>query len=156
MLRPTLGKVSDQPLVPATFEPPLPPEHPSFLFEPLGPEHNESDLAAWSTSMEFIHSLPGWERSTWPPRVYTLEENLADLARHRDHHLRRLDFAWTVLDPRSREVIGCVYLRPDRTGEVDAKARSWTTADRADLAPVLREHLRPWWREAWPLEIRAD
>jgi hypothetical protein len=87
--------------------------------------------------------------------VYTPAENLADLERHRDHHQRRVDFAWTVLDPADRAfVIGCVYLKPDPTGAAEAEARSWVRADRAELDGPLRDHLRPWFGNAWPLTVR--
>ncbi len=103
-----------QPLVPPHFTVPEPPSHVRFHFAVLGPEHNASDLQAWSSSIEHIHSTPGFSPDDWPQRRYTLEENLADLNHHRDHHQRRFDFAWTVLDPgRPDSVIGCVYLKPD-------------------------------------------
>jgi hypothetical protein len=60
-----------------------------------------------------------------------------------------------VLDPHNPAVvIGCVYLKPDPTGVARAEARSWVRADRAELDPVLRHHLRPWLGTAWPLTIR--
>ena len=35
-----------------------------FVLEPLGPEHNEADYAAWTSSLEHIRRTPGfpWER----------------------------------------------------------------------------------------------
>ena len=144
-----------QPLVPTDSPVPEPPRHARFLFAVLGPEHNAADLEAWSSSIEHIHSTPGFGPDGWPQRPYTLEENLADLQEHRDHHRRGLDFAWAVLDPkRSGRVIGCVYLKPDATGAAEAEARSWVRADCADLDRALREHLRPWFATAWPLRIR--
>ncbi|MBO0842699.1 MAG: hypothetical protein J2O46_05905 [Nocardioides sp.] len=144
-----------EPLVPADFEVPIPPTHEHFVFEVLGTEHNESDLEAWSTSIDHIHGSPGWSTGGWPDRVYTLAENLADLRKHRDHHVRHLDFAWTVLDPAdTARVIGCVYLKPDPTSAADAEARSWVSLVAADLDLPLRRHLAPWWESAWPLTIR--
>jgi hypothetical protein len=123
----------------------------------LGPEYNAADLEAWSSSIEHIHSTPGFGTDGWPERQYTLEENSVDLEQHRDHHERRLDFAWTVLErARPETVIGCVYLKPDPTGAADAEARSWVRADRGALDRVLRDHLRPWFATAWPIRIRYD
>jgi hypothetical protein len=139
--------------LPADFAVPLPPPHPRFVFEVLGPEHNESDLAAWSSSIEQIRSSPGWAGSRWPSRVYSPAENLADLTAHRDHHERRLDFAWTVLDPATGDVIGCVYLKPPPESGAPAVAKSWVRADRAALDAELRTHLRPWWEQAWPVPV---
>jgi hypothetical protein len=142
-----------RPFLPAGFVVPLPPPHPDFEFEILGPEHNESDLAAWTSSIEHIRNSPGWADATWPSRVYTLEENLADLTEHRAQHESGLEFAWTVLRPATREVIGCAYLKPPRSENGPAVATSWVRADLGHLDPVLRAHLRPWWAGAWPVPV---
>ena len=147
--------VEKQPLVPPDFPVPEPPSHPRFDFAVLGPEHNAADLEAWSSSIEHIHATSGFRPGGWPRRAYTLEENRADLEQHRDNSRRRLDFAWTVLDiARPETVIGCVYLNPDPTGAADAEARSWVRADHAELDRVLRNHLRPWFATAWPMQVR--
>ncbi|HEX6680554.1 MAG TPA: hypothetical protein VF063_07910 [Gaiellaceae bacterium] len=31
-----------------------------FVLEPLGPEHNEQDYDAWTSSMDHIAATPGW------------------------------------------------------------------------------------------------
>ena len=67
--------------VPSDFEVPLGLETPRFVLEPLGPEHNERDYEAWTSSTEHIHATPGWGDSRWP-REMTLDENRADLQRH--------------------------------------------------------------------------
>lgn len=147
--------MTPRPLVPPAFEPPNPPNHPRFRFEPLGPEHNAADLDAWSSSIDHIHATPGFRPDGWPERLYTPAENLVDLEQHRDHHQRRIDFAWTVLDPTdATTVIGCVYLKADPTGAADAEARSWVRADRAELDGELRTHLRLWFASCWPLVVR--
>src|SRR5580700_2266245 len=121
-----------QPLVPPNLPVPEPPSHPRFRFAVLGPEHNAADLEAWSSSIGHIHSTPGFRPDGWPLRRYSLEENLADLEQHRDHSQRRLDFAWTVLDPERPDiVIGCIYLKPDPSGVAEAEARSWVREDHA-------------------------
>ena len=146
-----------QPLIPLDCPVPEPPDHPRFGFAVLGPEHNAADLEAWSSSIAHIRATPGFGGDGWPQRAYSLEENLADLQEHRDHHQRHLDFAWTVLDrERPGTVLGCVYLYPDPSGAADAKARSWVRVDRADMDRVLRAHLRPWFATAWPLRARYD
>lgn len=125
------------------------------MCQPLGPEHNLADLEAWSSSIAPIHATPGFRLDGWPERRYTLAENMADLEKHRDHHQRRIDFAWTVLDSEDAEVaIGCVDLKPDPNGVADAEARSWMRAGRAGLDPDLRNHLKKWFKGNWPLSIR--
>ena len=98
--------------VPDSFEPPLRLEAEAFVLEPLGPEHNESDYAAWTSSMEHIHASPGWTESTWP-RAMTLDENRADLERHAAR-LRGAHAASRTPCSRRRRaiVIGCVYIYP--------------------------------------------
>ena len=58
---------------------------------PLGPEHNESDHAAWSTSIEHVRATPGFRGHDWPPvEGMSLEANLSDLERHADDYARHL------------------------------------------------------------------
>jgi hypothetical protein len=68
--------------VPPGFIPPPPPIHRSFPFVPLAPEHNASDHAAWSSSMDHIRATPGFAGRRWPHPM-TLEQNLDDLERRK-------------------------------------------------------------------------
>ena len=97
--------------VPDGFEPPLRLVAEAFVLEPLGPQHNDSDYAAWTSSMEHIHASPGWSESTWP-RPMTLDENRADLERHARDFAKRAGFTYTVLASDDGAVIGCVYIYP--------------------------------------------
>ena len=80
------------------------------MLEPLGPRHNESDYAAWSSSIEHIRATPV-SRGAWPHEM-SLAENLADLEMHERDFETRAGFTYTVLDPESGDVIGCVYIYP--------------------------------------------
>lgn len=135
--------------VPESFEPPLRLDEKEFVLEPLGPEHNDSDYAAWTSSMEHIHDSPGWAESRWPYSM-TLDENRGDLERHAADFKARSGFTYTVLAPEDGAVIGCVYIYPAKADEHDASVRSWVRADRAELDVPLRDALRAWLREAWP------
>ena len=46
--------------VPEGFTPPDGLMGEVFVLEPLGPEHNEADHAAWMSSIEHIHTSPGF------------------------------------------------------------------------------------------------
>jgi hypothetical protein len=145
------------PLVPCDFVVPRELRTDAFLLEPLGPQHNAPDLAAWTSSIKHIRSTPGFADHGWPPDAgFTAEANLADLVRHADEFEQRVAFAYTVLDPASGDsaetyVIGCLYLNPaGRQGSVDV--RSWVRADRADLDGVLRHAVRAWLVESWPFD----
>jgi hypothetical protein len=132
--------------VPDDFQPPLRLVVDRFLFEPLGPEHNEDDHEAWSSSIEHIRATPGFRNGRWPHSM-TLEENRADLERHARDFAARTGFTYTVLDPSDRGVIGCVYIYPDKKGVDDAVVTSWVRATRARCdAALARSFPAGWWR----------
>src|SRR3954463_1977665 len=135
-------------IVPADFQPALSLVTDQFLLEPLGPEHNEDDYEAWSSSIEHIRATPGFADGRWP-RAMTLEENRADLERHARDFAARSGFTYTVLDPSDRCVIGCVYIYPDLDGVDDAVVTSWTRATHAGRDAALRELVSRWLVEAW-------
>ena len=135
--------------VPHDFEIPRRLETPQFALEPLGPQHNEQDYDAWSSSMEHIRATPGWETSKWP-REMTLEENRGDLQRHADDFRDRKGFTYTVLDPSSRDVIGCVYIYPPRDGGEDARVHSWVRASHTQLDAPLWRAVNDWLASDWP------
>ena len=137
--------------VPASFEPPsaLATEH--FRLEPLGPQHNERDYEAWSSSMDHVRATVGFDDPGWP-REMTLEENRRDLERHANDFTARQGFTYSVLDPAGQDVIGCVYIYPDKRGDADARVASWVRASHAALDLPLRETISGWLDEAWPFE----
>ncbi len=97
--------------VPVDFNPPTSLASNRFHLEPLGPQHNQADHAAWMSSIEHMSSTPGYPDGNWPPcSGMTLEENLSDLPRHADDITRGAGYTFTVLDPGASDVIGCVYL----------------------------------------------
>lgn len=136
--------------VPPDFTVPQTLEAPEFRLEPLGPEHNDADYAAWSSSKEHIHATRGFEDSSWPDDR-TLEDNLRDLRRHADDFAKREGFTYTVLDPGG-EVVGCLYIYPAKDGLHDAHVESWVRATRAELDAPLRETVDAWLRKEWPFE----
>jgi hypothetical protein len=52
--------------VPPDFVVPSSLETPLFRLEPLGPQHNEADYAAWTSSIEHIRRTPGYPDGKWP------------------------------------------------------------------------------------------
>ena len=124
--------------VPDGFEPPLVLKGSGFVMEPLGPEHNERDYAAWMSSIEHIRATPGFAGRTWP-KAMTIEENLADLEMQQRHFASREGFTYTVLDAQTQDVIGCIYIYPAKVGAHDVEVRSWVRESRAELdVPVWR------------------
>jgi hypothetical protein len=113
------------------------------------------DYAAWTSSMEFIHTLPGFNDpgsgSSWP-KPMSLEENLSDLERHDRDYKERKGFTYTVLDPASRDVIGCVYIYPTDGPDHDALVESWVRVSHAHLDRPLRKEVTTWLEDEWPFE----
>ena len=64
----TVAVMTSDEFVPAGFEPPTSLVTDRFRLEPLGPQHNEADHAAWMSSIEHIRSTPGYPDGKWPPR----------------------------------------------------------------------------------------
>jgi RimJ/RimL family protein N-acetyltransferase len=137
--------------IPPGFEVPLGLETSEFVLEPLGPEHNDQDYDAWTSSMEHIRATPGYPDGSWP-REMTRDQNHADLERHADDFRNRAGFTYTVLDPASRDVIGCVYIYPVRDGDFDACALSWVRESRAYLDASLWRAVSGWLASDWPFD----
>jgi hypothetical protein len=135
--------------VPGDFEVPRGLETPQFVLEPLGPEHNDRDYDAWTSSMEHIAATPGWEQQRWP-REMTPDENRADLERHAGDFRNRTGFTYTVFDPATRDVIGCVYVYPLADSRHDARVLSWVRASRAELDVPLWRAVSDWIASDWP------
>jgi len=99
--------------VPDEFDPPVGVTTPQFRLEPLGPQHNEADYAAWTSSMHHIRDTPGFAKGNWP-REMTIDQNRDDLLRHQRDFQARTGFTYTVLGDDD-DVIGCVYIYPLRS-----------------------------------------
>jgi hypothetical protein len=139
--------------VPDDFDPPTRLATDRFVLEPLGPQHNHADLAAWSSSIDHIRATPGYPDGNWPPiEGMTPERNLADLVRHAGHFAERKGFTFTVLDPADDDVIGCVYIYPVKDPAYDVGVQSWVRADHADLDTPLADAVAEWIARDWPWE----
>ena len=135
--------------VPADFDPPRELTIGAFRLEPLGPEHNERDHAAWMSSIDHIRSSPGYPDGNWP-REMSLTENLSDLERHAGHFRDRVGFTYTVLD-QADDVVGCVYIYPARDGEHDTVVQSWLRESEAHQDETFRREIAAWISSAaWP------
>lgn len=137
--------------VPDDFSPPTSLVADRFRLEPLGPQHNEADLAAWTSSVEHIRATPGYPDGRWPPfEGKSLEANLADLNRHAGDFVAHRGFTFTVLDPADDDVIGCVYLYPPESAGYDVTVQSWVRADKAELDAPLADAVARWIADQWP------
>jgi hypothetical protein len=57
-----------------------------------------------------------------------------------------------VLEPESDDVVGCVYIYPDRTGATDAQVLSWVRASRGELDIPVWRAVSDWLSSEWPFE----
>ncbi|MFF3016285.1 GNAT family N-acetyltransferase [Streptomyces sp. NPDC057939] len=137
--------------VPDGFEVPRAFAGDGFRLEPLGPQHNERDLAAWSGSIEHVRATCGFTGG-WPPAEgMGAEANLVDLERHARDFEERRGFTYSVLEGAD-EVIGCLYVYPAKSEPGRVRVSSWVRADRAHLDGLVREAVSRWLREAWPFD----
>jgi hypothetical protein len=120
-----------------------------FVLEPLSVRHNELDYQAWMSSIEHIRQTPGFPGRRWPTPM-SLAENAGDLASHERDFADRVGFTYTVLDPATSDVIGCLYLYPPKRDGYDVDVRSWVRADRAELDKPLYEQVCGWLARDWP------
>ena len=143
--------MADPPFVPTDFEPPTALVDAQFRLEPLGPQHNEADHAAWTSSIAHVRSTPGFPDGNWPPPDgMSLGRNLDDLRRHAADFEARRGFTFTVLDPVTGDVIGCVYLYPSESPHADVTVRSWVRTSHAELDVPLADAVAAWLAAEWP------
>lgn len=145
--------MTDLPLVEDAFVVPEAFVSQGLRLELLGPQHNEADHAAWMSSIAHIRSTPGFDQG-WPPVAgMTLAENREDLVGHAQRSRQRVDFAYSVIEIATGDVVGCVYFEPSPTGEQEVAASSWVTAARAELDAPLTEIVGAWLRDGWPFAV---
>jgi hypothetical protein len=136
--------------VPDWFDPPTTLRVGELRLEPLHPEHNQRDYAAWTSSVDHIRRTPGFNSLRSWPREMTLAENLGDLERHHRDFQRRTGFTFTVL-AADDDVVGCLYIYPADDDTHDAQARSWVRESEAALDAPLRQAIADWLSsDAWP------
>src|SRR6266516_4583549 len=87
--------MSDRFFVPVDFAVPDGLTAEEFRLEPLGPQHNAADYAAWTASIDHIQATPGFAGTGWPHEM-SLAENLRDLERHAQDFAERCGFTYTV------------------------------------------------------------
>jgi len=89
--------------------PELPATQGDVSLAPLTRELAALDTAAYLSSPRAITSH-GAEQ--WPLDGFTLEQNIALIARHEAEHRSGEAFAYAALGPRGDQEWGCVYVRP--------------------------------------------
>ena len=146
-------------VIPASFHPPRTQRLASFQLAVLGPAYAEQDHLAVRRSANRIRHVFG-PADDWPDANISWQENLADLVRHEREFDERAAFAYALLDLRGEAYLGCLYLRPIKSGQADDRRRQhyqaqaflWLSVLQAAVtdAQALAE-IRVWLGERWPL-----
>jgi hypothetical protein len=126
--------MGDQLFVPADFAVPGGLTAGEFRLEPLGPQHNAADYAAWTASIGHIRATPGFAGSGWPHEM-TPAENLDDLERHARDFAGRRGFTYTVLSAAgevSRVCAARVRRRPRTAGRRPRRLAALSTRGSAE------------------------
>jgi len=151
--------MSDQLFVPVDFAVPAGLAAEQFRLEPLAPQHNAADYAAWTASIQHIQATPGFTGTGWPYEM-SLADNLRDLERHAQDFAERRGFTYTVLSIGTGDIIGCVYIYPPQdegpggasTRDRHARVKSWVRADCSGLDSALYRTVLAWLERDWPFD----
>src|SRR5258708_12861486 len=103
--------MSDQFFVPVDFAVPAELTAEEFRLEPLGPQHNAADYAAWTASIGHIQATPGFAGTGWPHQM-SLADNLRDLERHAQDFADRHRFTYTVPTTATPHATPPLYTSP--------------------------------------------
>jgi hypothetical protein len=141
-------------IVPASFAVPEILETTEFRLRMLTVRDLIADDEAVTSSAAHLQAV--FRGGGWSDGL-TLEQNLIDLGWHQKEFQRRSSFAYTVVDPSERRVLGCVYIDPTRQPGCDAEVTMW--ARQSKLATGLETRLvaavRDRLARAWPFD-RVD
>jgi len=137
--------------VPDDFEIPALLETDRFRLRMLSVDDVEKDYEAVIESRKLLHTMFG---GPWPRLGFTLKENLADLKRHQREFLNREAFAYTVVSSDETKVLGCVYINPPETNDLDAVVVMWVRQTEYDkgLDEILFNTVKDWITSDWPFK----
>jgi glycerate dehydrogenase len=145
----SMSVATDSAFVPPEFQVPTGLTRDGLKLVPLGPEHNELDYRAWTSSIDHIRQTPGFTDYPWPYPM-SLDDNLSDLRQHAEDFRQRVGFTYTAV--ADDELVGCVYIYPSKNRPGWAAVRSWVRHDHADLDKVLYAMVCDWLDAEWPFE----
>jgi hypothetical protein len=135
--------------VPRDFDVPRRLETPLFVLEPLGPEHNAQDLRR----VDIVHGAHPRDARVAGQQLAAGDDTARE-PRRLAAPFRRLPQPHGIhvhgLDQASRDVIGCVYIYPQRDSDYDACAHSWVRASHAHLDAGLWRAVSEWLTSDWP------
>ncbi|MFX1420153.1 MAG: GNAT family N-acetyltransferase [Promethearchaeota archaeon] len=143
--------MSKNKFIPDDFEIPSKFETKHFRLRMLSVDDVEKDYEAVMESQDLLHTMFG---GSWPRSGFTLEENLVDLKTHQQEFLDREAFAYTVISLDESRVLGCVYINPSETSNLDAVVHMWVRQTEYDkgLDDILFNTVKDWIKAYWPFK----
>ena len=119
-----------------------------FRLRPLSIEDVEKDYEAVMETQTRFHEMG----LSWPRLGFTIQENLADLQRHQQAFDNRQAFAYTVVSLDESRTLGCVYINPVDSNEIDACVSLWVRESEYEqgLEPILFDVVKNWIHSSWP------
>lgn len=88
----------------------------------------------------------------WPAADLSITQDLVDLGWHQKEFQLRRSFNYAVMAPDESRLLGCVYIDPPDTPDIDAEVWFWGRQDMlaSGLEPQLDAFVRQWLAAAWP------
>ena len=140
-------------IVPDDFKVPEKLETNQFRLRMLTVNDVVKDYEAVMTSIDHLRGVFG-EKSTWPSKDLTLEQDLIDLGWHQKEFQRRTSFAYTVMDPQETQCLGCIYIFPSENPDHEVEVYMWVRQSEYEkgLDPVLESTVKNWVKNEWPFQ----
>ena len=140
------------PFVPAGFAVPESYQTAAYKLVPLGPALAKHDFDAYMSSIDHLRSTFGGGK--WPNAGITMDDAMKDVEGEISRFKARRSFTYAVLSLDGTKELGCVYIRPSRKPEFDAKVVMWVTKAEFDkgLQPKLLADTKAWLAKAWPFK----
>jgi len=140
------------PFVPADFAVPMAHKTAGYQLVPLGPALAKHDYDAYMSSIDHLRTTFG--SGKWPHAGITMDEAIKDVEGEQARFQARKSFTYAVLSLDGKKELGCLYIRPSRKPEFDAKVVMWVTKAELDqgLQPKLLADTKAWLTKAWPFK----
>ena len=140
---------------PLDFDIPKILETDQFRLRMLCEDDVEKDYEAVMASIEHLHQTnPFGSNRKWPPKDFTIEENLVGLKLYQKEFEEKASFVFTVISLDETRCLGCVYIYPSGNPDYDALAIIWTRQSELQngLEEILFSVVKNWIKEEWPFE----
>lgn len=111
------------------------------------------DYDAVMTSVEHLQGIFG-ERSKWPSKDLTFEQDLIDLGWHQKEFQNRSSFAYTMMNLDESQCLGCMYIFPSRDPNFEVDIFMWVRKSEFDkgLDQILFKTVKDWITDKWPFK----